>query len=142
MVEATQDEKYENYIYEFGNVVSSSLGNQVNLLTLGRAIVEPMMSALVPNSTLASKVATPVKVEVSSTVSVPFTVVAEPGTDISTAPPAKVIFPVVGENTLNAPGVGVLRRSPPNVLVLENVCHLYTSPSPRDLSTYRMPSSA
>ena len=80
-----------------------------------------MMSALVPNSTLASKVATPVKVEVSSTVSVPFTVVAEPETDISTSPPAKVIFPVVGENTLNAVGVGVLRRAPPNVLVLENV---------------------
>ena len=34
------------------------------------------------------------------------------------------------------------RHSPPAMIVLASCCLLYTSPSPRDLSTSRMPSSA
>ena len=39
MVEATQDEKYEAYIYDFSAVINTSLGNQANLQALGRSRV-------------------------------------------------------------------------------------------------------
>ena len=48
------------------------------------------------------------------------------------------------ENTrpFECDGLSVYRQEPLAVVLPNNVCLLYTSPSPRDLSTSRMPSSA
>ena len=59
--------------------------------------------------------------------------------------PAAITEPMVrrilitNDDGINAPGLAILERIARN---LAEDCLLYTSPSPRDLSTSRMPSSA
>ena len=51
-----------------------------------------------------------------------------------------------GEKRINIPVeddlVKILNKYPKIKLIIQSICLLYTSPSPRDLSTSRMPSSA
>ena len=46
------------------------------------------------------------------------------------------------EDTVHAFRMRFVSFQDPNEFHVDNVCLLYTSPSPRDLSTSRMPSSA